>query len=121
MKRAEVLKLVEHYREAVVPEWRVKTIFKLPADVPVEEFEECWASVFVPFTRFDAELYLAPNLMRQTDDFIRHTICHEFVHVILRDYKAAGSEAGGLDRLDFAAQTQHEEEKLADRIGLLLV
>lgn len=121
MTRKQLAKLVEHWRQALAPEWRVTLIDHPPPDSDGDFWAICrrkedYLSITVHFT---------DKCLERSPREIEITAVHELLHAIFRPwgkqiddvaFDLGNVRAGALRR-----EREHEEEQLVDRLAYALV
>lgn len=115
MTRKDTERLLERWRQRLVPEWHVEIDWDEQAD------EGNDGQVWRPTDYFRATILVGENWSKMTDAEQEQTVLHELLHLLLRDLRETFKRFDGQvhrDTYNALDETwMHGEEGLVDRLA----
>jgi hypothetical protein len=122
ISRPATQEIFEEYRARLVPEWRQLKLVFTPLDDADDDDDRASISYQSHYSR--GYLYVSPAA-REDEAGLRQSICHEMVHLILRDYERISTALVDANTDSAREVLRRErfiaEERVVDRIAELLV
>lgn len=122
MTRKQLPKIVEAWRKALAPEWRV-TLMDTP--LPDHDEDDFWAVCQTKDDCLSLTIHFTDDCLKRSDREIEITIVHELLHALTRPWRKLLDDIRDDMSLEkhrtLDQQREHEEEQLVDRLAFTLV
>jgi hypothetical protein len=124
LTRKQLAKLVERWRQVLIPEWRV-TLMDCPHPDWDQNEEDFWARCQTSEDYQALKVYFPDESLERSPREIEITVVHELLHALTRPWRKQIDDVGfNLDSIrgrEIRKIREHEEEKLVDRLAYVLV
>jgi len=124
--RSELVDVVEQWRQALLPEWRILLVdHPPPAADEDDEDNEYFATCQTAVDYDELRVYFTDDCLERPDEEVHVTVVHELLHALMRPHRALLEELAPQVTMAvytvISARRRHDEEHLVERLSRALV